>query len=253
MEASDQHDMSHLIELYKAAKYNELIVLLKDLLDKDENNTKARSLIAASYMALGKRTEAIQNLLKLIELEPNSANHHYNLGIAYGSIGNKTLARKSFESALELDPDNQKAKHQLSLLSSKPNNDIALSGMPIGNPQSSHTAAPESIEPAAPSPNPVNNVSAPPPETYMPTYQNPAEGYVRLLGSSKANVPGGLNWGGFFIPFIWSLGHKAWLLALISFFFSPFAALYLLFKGNEIAWLEGDYSTHEDFRRIERV
>lgn len=57
MEASDQHDMSHLIELYKAAKYNELIELLKDLLDKDENNTKARSLLAASYMALGKRTE----------------------------------------------------------------------------------------------------------------------------------------------------------------------------------------------------
>ena len=47
----------------------------------------------------------------------------------------------------------------------------------------------------------------------------------------------GLNWGAFLLNWIWAIGNQVWigLLALVP-CVNIFVAVYLLFKGNELAW-----------------
>jgi len=65
----------------------------------------------------------------------------------------------------------------------------------------------------------------------------------------------GWNWGAAFFNWIWALGHKMWLYALLGFVlgFIPFASFILSgLKGNEWAWDRGGYSSVEDLRAKER-
>jgi len=65
----------------------------------------------------------------------------------------------------------------------------------------------------------------------------------------------GWNWGAAFFSWIWALGHKMWLYALLGFVlgFIPFASFILFgLKGNEWAWDRGGYSSVEDLRAKER-
>jgi hypothetical protein len=47
----------------------------------------------------------------------------------------------------------------------------------------------------------------------------------------------GLNWGAFLLNWIWAIGNQVWigLLALVP-CINLFVAIYLLIKGNELAW-----------------
>ena len=63
------------------------------------------------------------------------------------------------------------------------------------------------------------------------------------------------NWGAAFFNWIWALGHKLWVYALLGFVLSfiPLAAFILFgLKGNEWAWARGGYSSVEELRAKER-
>jgi hypothetical protein len=63
------------------------------------------------------------------------------------------------------------------------------------------------------------------------------------------------NWGAAFFNWIWALGHKLWVYALLGFVLSfiPFAAFILFgLKGNEWAWERGGYASVEELRAKER-
>ena len=63
----------------------------------------------------------------------------------------------------------------------------------------------------------------------------------------------GLNWGAFFFGWIWSIfngGGALWI--LIGLFFSPIDRIYLLFKGNEVAWRGKQWDSVEGFKATQR-
>jgi hypothetical protein len=47
----------------------------------------------------------------------------------------------------------------------------------------------------------------------------------------------GLNWGAFLLNWVWAIGNRVWI-GLLGLFVPivPFVAVYLLIKGNELAW-----------------
>ena len=63
----------------------------------------------------------------------------------------------------------------------------------------------------------------------------------------------GLNWGAFFLGWIWGIAHNTWLSFL---WFVPGFKLImpfvLLFKGNEWAWQNRKFSSPEEFKEIQR-
>ncbi|HUQ21787.1 MAG TPA: hypothetical protein VM049_02125 [Gaiellaceae bacterium] len=63
------------------------------------------------------------------------------------------------------------------------------------------------------------------------------------------------NWGAAFFSWIWALGHKLWLYALLGFVlnFIPIVPFVLFgLKGNDWAWASGNYSSVDDLRATER-
>lgn len=47
----------------------------------------------------------------------------------------------------------------------------------------------------------------------------------------------GLNWGAFFLNWIWAIGNNVWIgLAALVPCVNIVVAIYLLIKGNELAW-----------------
>jgi len=64
----------------------------------------------------------------------------------------------------------------------------------------------------------------------------------------------GFCWGGFFLTFFWALKNRVYigLLALIP-VVNIFIAVYLLFKGRELAWQKGNWPNIEAFEKSERL
>src|SRR5687768_7324421 len=63
----------------------------------------------------------------------------------------------------------------------------------------------------------------------------------------------GLNWGGFFWNWIWAIFNNAGVLwIVIGLFFSPIASIYLLIKGNELAWQNKQWDSVEAFKSTQR-
>ncbi len=63
----------------------------------------------------------------------------------------------------------------------------------------------------------------------------------------------GLNWGGLLLNWIWAIGNNAGILwIIIGLFFSPIASIYLLIKGNEIAWKNKRWESVEHFKATQR-
>lgn len=63
----------------------------------------------------------------------------------------------------------------------------------------------------------------------------------------------GLNWGAFFWNWIWAIFNNAgvvWI--LVGLFFSPVASIYLLIKGNELAWQNKPWASVEAFKSTQR-
>jgi hypothetical protein len=63
----------------------------------------------------------------------------------------------------------------------------------------------------------------------------------------------GLNWGAFFLGWIWSAfngGGALWI--IVGLFFSPIDRIFLLFKGNEISWKNKQWESVEAFKATQR-
>jgi len=63
----------------------------------------------------------------------------------------------------------------------------------------------------------------------------------------------GLNWGGFFLNWIWSVAHQAWLGLILSLLCGIVGSIFLLFKGNEIAWKNKYFESIEDFKKKQKT
>jgi hypothetical protein len=67
------------------------------------------------------------------------------------------------------------------------------------------------------------------------------------------SVPGGWNWGAFFLTWIWGIGNKVWISFLV---FVPVVGLIMRFVlgayGNKWAWENGNWRDVEHFRGTQR-
>lgn len=231
--------MPEIIGMFKEGKYQDVIPLLKDYLSQNPDDIQARACLAASYSATGNKIDAIQGFIKLTELQPNVASHHFNLGVAYESTNNAVKAKESYEKAIALNPGNTKAQERLNAVNatlgqksgSAPTSDSQLGAWPTGG-------------------------AAQAPGTLPPAYTQPIGNPIppRAFGSEKpASAPEGLNWGAFFLPFFWSIGHSAWLWMVLSIFIYPVAAIVLLVKGNTIGWEKRQFTGTDQFRAVQKV
>lgn len=92
--------------------------------------------------------------------------------------------------------------------------------------------------------NPVSQMSSP------GSYAGPA---APPTSYASGQAPEGLNWGAFLLPFWWSVFHKAWLWAIISFFVHPVGAIALLFTGNKVGWEKRQFASVDEFRSVQKA
>ncbi len=63
----------------------------------------------------------------------------------------------------------------------------------------------------------------------------------------------GLNWGAFLLGWIWSAFNGAGALwIIVGLLFSPIDRIFLLFKGNELAWKGKQWASVEAFKATQR-
>jgi len=232
--------MPEIIGMFKEGKYQEIIPLLKDQLSKNPDDIQARACLAASYSATGNKIDAIQGFIKLTELQPNVAMHYFNLGVAYESTDNAVKAKECFEKALALNPGNEKVQQHLNAVNAK-----------LGQPSGSVSASDNQLGSWGTTGGSAQAQGTPPP-AYTQPIGNPIP--PRTFGSDiPASAPEGLNWGAFFLPFFWSIGHSAWLWMVLSIFIYPVAAIVLLVKGNKIGWENRKFTGTDQFRSVQKV
>jgi hypothetical protein len=70
-------------------------------------------------------------------------------------------------------------------------------------------------------------------------------------GSALPAEVQGLNWGAFLLNWIWCIPHKAWLGLILSLCCSPAGMIYLLIKGNELAWQNRQFSGVDEFKAVQ--
>jgi hypothetical protein len=73
---------------------------------------------------------------------------------------------------------------------------------------------------------------------------------------TSAEVPEeikGLNWGAFLLNWIWAIGNQVWIgLAALVPCINIFVAIYLLIKGNELAWTgPRQWESVEQFKAVQ--
>lgn len=63
----------------------------------------------------------------------------------------------------------------------------------------------------------------------------------------------GWSWGAFFLNWIWAIGNRTWwgLLALIP-YIGLVVAIWLGFKGREMAWKNTSWDSIEHFNRVQK-
>ena len=75
-------------------------------------------------------------------------------------------------------------------------------------------------------------------------------------------APPGLNWGGFLLPFLWGPFNKVWIglvslvifIPIIGWIGSLGISVYLLIKGNELAWRSGrPWQSVEEFYAVQKA
>lgn len=71
------------------------------------------------------------------------------------------------------------------------------------------------------------------------------------------DVPDGVkgwSWGAFLLNWIWAIGNRTWigLLALVP-YVGVVVAIWLGFKGREMAWKNGNWQSVEHFNRVQRA
>ncbi len=85
---------------------------------------------------------------------------------------------------------------------------------------------------------------------------------AQMGGGAQAWSPPGLNWGGFLLPFIWGPANSVWIGLLGLAVLIPYVGwmvclgvgVYLLVKGNELAWRSGRaWQSVEQFHAVQKA
>ncbi|MBA4094585.1 MAG: hypothetical protein C0489_10920, partial [Candidatus Accumulibacter sp.] len=77
-----------------------------------------------------------------------------------------------------------------------------------------------------------------------------------IPGGTPGSIPDGVkgwNWGAFLLNWIWAIGNRSWigLLAMVP-YVGWIMALWLGFKGREMAWKNKQWDSLEHFNRVQR-
>ena len=81
--------------------------------------------------------------------------------------------------------------------------------------------------------------------------QQREQGAMATVGTAGKDELDKFNWGAFLWTWIWALGHRAWVWALVGLI--PIVGNFVLgFKGNKLAWENGNYASKEELRQKER-
>jgi ABC-type Fe3+ transport system permease subunit len=68
-------------------------------------------------------------------------------------------------------------------------------------------------------------------------------------------APSGWNWGAFLLGWLWALGHRLWIPAVLGFI--PILNILMMpvfgLKGNAWAWERGTWSSATEFRRSQHL
>lgn len=84
----------------------------------------------------------------------------------------------------------------------------------------------------------------------------PSCGAPQKIISTSDNIPDGIrgwSWGAFLLNWIWAISNRVWwgLLALIP-YVGLFAAIWLGFKGRELAWTSRKWDSVEHFQGVQK-
>jgi tetratricopeptide (TPR) repeat protein len=88
----------------------EALTAARTALTSDASNTRARLLAARALSALGRRTEAVDELRRGVRADPLTPDVHLELGFAAVHIGDFATARSSWEHYLRLAPNGAEVK-----------------------------------------------------------------------------------------------------------------------------------------------
>lgn len=72
-------------------------------------------------------------------------------------------------------------------------------------------------------------------------------------GASLPEELKGLNWGAFFLGWIWAIANKTLVGFLLCFFLSGIGNIICLFMGNEWAWQNRRFSSIEEFKAVQKA
>ncbi|HEY3298568.1 MAG TPA: hypothetical protein VGK34_07930 [Armatimonadota bacterium] len=88
-----------------------------------------------------------------------------------------------------------------------------------------------------------------------PWKNNPPAGpsVAQAAVAMPAAAPEGMNWGGFLLPFFWSIAHKAWIWMVVGLIASPIASIALLITGNKVAWNNRKFASVDEFRKVQKA
>lgn len=89
----------------RAGKYEEALVELQPVLEKDPSQWVVHAQLGVAYAGLNRLEEAAASYQKAIELNPTEPALYNNLGQVYVKMNRLEDARKQFETAAQLDPE----------------------------------------------------------------------------------------------------------------------------------------------------
>ena len=95
----------HAASLNQQGKYDEALVELIPLAEKDPDQWVVHAQLGVAYQGLKRYPEAEASLKKAIELDPQNGVLYTTLGQVYVKMGNMEEARRNFETAAQLSPE----------------------------------------------------------------------------------------------------------------------------------------------------
>lgn len=91
--------------------------------------------------------------------------------------------------------------------------------------------------------------------TQQPPAYNQQNPYAQGPGAGvPAELKGKLNWGAFLLCPIWSIAHSTWigLISLVP-YVGWIMCIVMLIKGNEMAWQNRQFSSVEEFNKVQKI
>lgn len=103
-------------EMFKAKRYDEAIAAYTKAVNCDPNSEAAAAVYsnrAASYSALNRQIEALQDADNCIRVKPAWLKGHFRKGAALESLGRLDEAVRAFDDALKTEPQNEEVQDRL--------------------------------------------------------------------------------------------------------------------------------------------